>query len=73
MNIPLIYEHLFYKYFVRRSVVQATKGKRAFILLNESKIICKEILQMKQTFEVYIVAAITINKDNLTYLYNFSI
>ena len=24
MNIPLIYEHLFYKYFVRRSVGQAT-------------------------------------------------
>ena len=27
VNIPIIYEHLFYKYFVRRSVDQATKGK----------------------------------------------
>ena len=26
MQIPLIYEHLFYKYFVRWSVGQATKG-----------------------------------------------
>ena len=34
MHIPLVYEHLFYKYFVRRSVGQATKGKRASLLLN---------------------------------------
>ncbi len=27
VHIPLIYEHLFYKYFVRRSVDQATKGR----------------------------------------------
>ncbi len=27
MHIPLIYEHLFYKYFVRQSVGQATKAK----------------------------------------------
>ncbi len=27
MLIPIIYEHLFYKYIVRRSVSQATKGK----------------------------------------------
>ena len=26
MHIPLVYEHLFYKYFVRRSVGNATKG-----------------------------------------------
>ena len=32
MHIPLVYESLFYKYFVRRSVVQATKGKRASLL-----------------------------------------
>ena len=32
MHIPLVYEHLFYKYFVRRSVGQATKGKRASLL-----------------------------------------
>ena len=29
MHIPLVYEHLFYKYFVRQSVSQATKGKKA--------------------------------------------
>ena len=34
MHIPLVYEHLFYKYFVRRSVGQATKGKRASILMD---------------------------------------
>ena len=27
VHIPLIYEHLFFKYFVRRSAGQATKGK----------------------------------------------
>ena len=31
MHIPLVYEHLFYKYFVRRSADQATKGKRALL------------------------------------------
>ena len=30
MHIPLVYEHLFYKYFVLRSVGQATKGKTSF-------------------------------------------
>ena len=34
MHIPLVYEHLFYKYFVRRSVGQATKGKRASLLMD---------------------------------------
>ncbi len=34
MHIPLVYGHLFYKYFVRRSVVQATKGKRASLLMD---------------------------------------
>ncbi len=34
VHIPLVYEHLFYKYFVRRSVVQATKGKRASLLMD---------------------------------------
>ncbi len=27
VHITLVYEHLFYKYFVRRSVGRATKGK----------------------------------------------
>ncbi len=34
MHIPLVYEHPFYKYFVRRSVGQATKGKRASLLMD---------------------------------------
>ncbi len=34
MHIPLVYEHLFYKYFVRQSVVQATKGKGASLLMD---------------------------------------
>ena len=34
MHIPLVYEHLFYKYFVRRSVSQATKSKRASLLMD---------------------------------------
>ncbi len=34
MHIPLVYEHLFYKYFVRRSVGQATKGERASLLMD---------------------------------------
>ncbi len=34
MHIPLVYEHLFYKYFVRRSVGQATKGKKASLLMD---------------------------------------
>ncbi len=34
MHIPLVYEHLFYKYFVRLSVGQATKGKRASLLMD---------------------------------------
>ena len=28
VHIPLVYVHLFYKYFVRRSVGQVTKGKK---------------------------------------------
>ncbi len=32
MHIPLINEHVFYKYFVRRSIGQATKGERASLL-----------------------------------------
>ncbi len=32
LHIPLSYEHLFYKYYVPRSVGQATKGKRASLL-----------------------------------------
>ena len=34
VHIPLVYEHIFYKYFVRRSVGQATKGKRASLLMD---------------------------------------
>ncbi len=34
MHNPLVYENLFYKYFVRRSVGQATKGKRASLLMD---------------------------------------
>ncbi len=34
MHIPLVYEYLFYKYFVRQSVGQATKGKRASLLMD---------------------------------------
>ncbi len=34
MHIPLVFEHLFYKYFVLRSVGQATKGKRASLLMD---------------------------------------
>ncbi len=34
VHIPLVYEHLFYKYIVRRSVGQATKGKRASLLID---------------------------------------
>ncbi len=34
MHIPLVYEHIFYKYFVRRSVGQATKSKRASLLMD---------------------------------------
>ena len=34
VQIPLVYEHLFYKYFVRRSDGQATKGKRASLLMD---------------------------------------
>ncbi len=34
VHIPLVYEQLFYKYFVRRSVGQATKGKRASLLMD---------------------------------------
>ncbi len=33
-DIPLVYEHLFYKYFVRWSIGQATKGKRASVLMD---------------------------------------
>ncbi len=33
-HIPLVYEHLFYKYFVRQSVIQATKDTRALLLLD---------------------------------------
>ena len=34
VHIPLIYEHLFYRYFVRWSVGQATKGNRASLLMD---------------------------------------
>ncbi len=34
VHIPLVYEHLIYKYFVRRTVGQATKGKRASLLMD---------------------------------------
>ncbi len=31
VHIPLMYKHLFYKYFVRRSVGQATEGRNVKI------------------------------------------
>ncbi len=34
VHIPLVYEHLFYKYFVLQSVGQATKGKRASLFMD---------------------------------------
>ncbi len=34
MYIPLVYEHLFYKYVVLLSVGKATKGKRASVLMD---------------------------------------
>ncbi len=34
VHIALVYEHLFFKYLVRRSVGQATKGKRASLLMD---------------------------------------
>ncbi len=34
MHIPLVYKHPFYKYFVPLSVGQATKGKRALLLMD---------------------------------------
>ena len=34
MHIPLVYEQLFYKYFVRRSVGPTSKGKRASLLMD---------------------------------------
>ncbi len=34
VHILLVYEHLLYKYHVRRSVGQATKGKRALLLMD---------------------------------------
>ena len=34
VHIPIVYEHIFYKYFVRRSVGQATKVKRASLLMD---------------------------------------
>ncbi len=34
VHIPLVYEHLFYKYFVRRSVGKATKGKKDSLLMD---------------------------------------
>ncbi len=33
VHIALVYKQLFYKYFVRRSVGQATKGKTASLLM----------------------------------------
>ena len=35
VHIPLIYEHLFYKYLVRLSVSQATKGRNVKIWKND--------------------------------------
>ncbi len=34
VHIPLVYKHLFYKYFVRWSIGQVTKGKRALLLMD---------------------------------------
>ncbi len=34
VQIPLLYEHLFYKYFDRRSVSQAANGKRASLRMD---------------------------------------
>ena len=34
MYIPLVYEHLFYKYFVRRSGRSGYKDKRASLLMD---------------------------------------
>ena len=43
MHIPLLYEYLFYKYFFRRSVGQATKGKRASLLMDVVILVCLEL------------------------------
>ncbi len=42
MHIPLVCEHLFYKYFVRQSVGQATKGKRASLLMDVVILVYKD-------------------------------
>ena len=34
MHIPLVFKHLFYQYFFRRFVGQATKGKRASLFID---------------------------------------
>ncbi len=34
VKIPLTYEHLFYRYFVRRSVSQATNGINVYTYIN---------------------------------------
>ena len=57
MYIPFVYEHLFYKYFVRRSVGQATKGKRASLLMDVV------ILVLSKTSKLYSVFFINVNKD----------
>ena len=53
MHIPLVYEHLFYKYFVRRSVGQATKGKRASLLWMLSSLFSLQNINIIQWISIW--------------------
>ncbi len=50
LHIPFIYKHLFYKYFVHRSVGQATKGKRALLLMDVVILVLQYSLKSRGCF-----------------------
>ena len=67
MHIPLIYVHLFYKYFVRRSDGQATKGRN--VKCGKSKI-QRASLFMDVVILVFLVREVfnTIAKEDAEFL-----
>ena len=76
VHIPLVYEHLFYKYFVRLSVGQATKGKSASLLMD----VVILVLYLTRIFRLsyfhcslfgYFLGLITATiSSEVTYIYN---
>ncbi len=63
--IPLVYEHLFYKYCGGRSVGQATKGKRASLLIDVVILVSLKVVFTLSPMIIQIVLMLTYSSSNM--------